>query len=863
MQRVTLLVALILAILLFQSAQAQQPGTFGLSPGSPVTTSPGGAGQPIFIPGQTVPGSSIPTITNRGLQDGMRDPRLEDGRREILPFHQLELAPEPPNEFQEFVAASAGRHLPLFGYDLFLRGPSTFAPLDGVPVTPDYVIGPGDEILIRAWGQVDIDYRTVVDRNGTIHIPQVGTLTVRGLRYQDLHGFIRASIARIFRNFELSVNLGQLRSVQIFVVGHARRPGAYTVSSLSTLVNALFASGGPSTRGSMRRIQLKRGNEVITEFDMYDLLLRGDKSKDARLLPGDVIFVPPIGELVAISGSVNHPAIYELKENTSLAGLIQLAGGLAVTAAGQKATVERITDRGVRQVDEFALDHTGFVRTVRNGDVVQIRALSPRFDNAITLRGAVANPGRYPWRDGMRVRDILPDREALIVADYWQRQNLVARSTAADGRLRPDGEPWFRTDADWQTQARDARFRADDPRFRSDDPRFRSSDPRLRTNEAAFRAEDPRFRNDDRRWRDEDPRLRNDERTWEERRRARSNADPRLHGEGEHRLRTELKRSFDEINWDYAVIERLNLDDLSTMLIPFNLARALMDGDTSNNLLLRPGDVVTIFSKADIQVPVARQTQFVRLEGELAAPGVYQIMPGETLRQLVTRVGGFTPNAYLYGAEFTRETVRETQQRRLDETLDRFAQEIERNAAAMAVSGRETAQAGQVQTQVESQRQLLARMREVRATGRIVLDIQPERTEIRYVPDIALEDGDRFVVPSRPSTVAVVGAVYNQNAFIHDSSKRVSDYLQQAGGPTRDADSGRIYVIRADGSVVGRAHASVLTGRPTNERPMPGDTVVVPESLERFNLTRELRDWSQIFYQFALGVAGLKVLRDL
>ncbi len=210
------------------------------------------------------------------------------------------LAPQPQvptefqrTEFQEFVAQSVGRYLPLFGFNLFEGVPTTFAPVDSVPVTPDYVVGPGDEILIRAWGQVDIDYRAVVDRNGMINIPRVGNVTVAGIRYQDLSGYLRNAIGRIFRNFQLNVTLGQLRSIQVFIVGQAKRPGSYTVSSLSTLVNALFASGGPSPRGSMRRIQLKRGDKTITEFDLYDLLLKGDKSKDVQLLPGDVIYIPP------------------------------------------------------------------------------------------------------------------------------------------------------------------------------------------------------------------------------------------------------------------------------------------------------------------------------------------------------------------------------------------------------------------------------------------------------------------------------------------------------------------------------------------------------------------------------------------
>jgi protein involved in polysaccharide export with SLBB domain len=666
------------------------------------------------------------------------------------------------NEFQEFAAQSVGRYLPLFGHNLFAGMPSTFAPVDSIPVTPDYVVGPGDEVMIRAWGQVDIDYRAVVDRNGMINIPRVGNVNVSGIRFQDLNGYLRTAIGRIFRNFELSVTLGQLRSIQIFVVGQAQRPGSYTVSSLSTLVNAIFASGGPSPRGSMRQIQLKRGNKTVTELDLYDLLLKGDKSRDVQLLPGDVIYFPPVGGLAAVSGSVNEPAIYELKGRMTLSDLIQLAGGLSTTAEGRRVIVERIEDRKIRKVDEFTLDSAGLGREIKDGDLVRVFALSPRFENAVTLRGAVATPGRYPWRDGLRIRDIIPDREALIVPDYWARQNR-------DGLVI-----------------------------------------------------------------------------------------------GQERTRVDVRRNVDEINWDYALVERLNYDDLTTMLIPFNLGRAVIDGDASNNVPLRSGDIVTIFSKADIQVPVAKQTKYVRLEGEFATSGIYQIMPGESLRQLVTRVGGLTPNAYLFGSEFTRETTRQFQQKRLDEAIDFLEKEIQRNLASLAGAAIAKEDVDGARAQAEGQKLLVARMRQARATGRIVLELPAQEPQMKDLPDLALEDGDRFLVPSRPSVVSVVGSVYNQNAFIYRGEQRVSDYLTRAGGPTKDADSSSIYVVRADGTVVSRRQTSGVFGMGgfEGERLMPGDAIVVPEELDKFRFTKALKDWTQILYQFALGVAGLVVLKD-
>jgi protein involved in polysaccharide export with SLBB domain len=769
-------------------------------------------------------------------------------------------APRERNEFQDLVLQSVGRELPMFGYDLFHGVPSTFAPLDRVPVTPEYVVGPGDEIQIRGWGAVDIDYRAFVERDGTISIPQVGSINVAGLKFQDLQPYLKNAIGRVFRNFELNVSMGQLRSIQIFVVGHATRPGMYTISSLSTLVNALFASGGPTVKGSMRSIQLKRRDKIVTEFDMYELLLKGDKSKDVQLLPGDVVHIPPIGSLAAVSGSVNTPAIYEIRGEKSLGELLKMAGGLTTTADGQKATVERIVARRGRQVEDFALDQTGLAHAVRDGDVVTVRQVSPQFDNAITVRGNVAVPARHPYRAGMRVRDVVPDREALIIPDYWVKRNLIVRpdvtgresfglrpDVAYDlryGTLPPDQRPPNPPRPLAPGQQRDSR------QTQNGDPRqsLPLADHARQTNGQAADPRQPGARVGDSQQTD----LRARDLRW-------TNAQEGRQDRAQL-LRSEIRHQLTEVNWDYAVVERLNREDLTTRLIPFNLAKAMLVGDSQHNLVLQPGDVITIFSKEDIPVPDVKQTKFVRLEGEIATPGVYQALPGETLRQLVARVGGFTHNAYAYGAEFTRESVRLQQQKRLEESLDRLAQEIERSAATQAQRALDPADAQRAVSQAENHRRLLDRMRLVRATGRVVLDI-PADGQLRDLPEIALEDGDRLNVPPRPSTVSVLGAVFNQNTFVYGGTKRVSDYLEQAGGPTREADSAKIYVLRADGSVTSGAHGSVFTL--SSDRPvMPGDTIVVPEHLYKFQWTRELRDWSQIFYQFALGVAGLAVLRD-
>jgi protein involved in polysaccharide export with SLBB domain len=348
---------LFILALALPGAHAQDAGTGGAAPAAPVIE---------LAPVQS------PTITNTPAVPAAAPQAEATAAPAAEPAAAVLDNTLEQNDFQEFITQSTGQRLPLYGYALFRRAPSTFAPVQNIPVTPDYLIGPGDELMIRAWGQIDVDYRAVVDRNGAINIPRVGTVQVAGLRYAELTPLVKKAVEKNFRNFELIVTLGQLRSIQVFVVGQARRPGAYTVSSLSTLVNALFAAGGPSTRGSMRSIQLKRGNEVVTEFDMYDLLLRGDKSKDAALLPGDVIYFPPAGALAAVSGSVKNPAIFELKGAASVVSLIDYAGGLTTTAQTRRVSIERIENRDTRVVDQFALDAGGMARTVKDGDLVSV-----------------------------------------------------------------------------------------------------------------------------------------------------------------------------------------------------------------------------------------------------------------------------------------------------------------------------------------------------------------------------------------------------------------------------------------------------------------------------------------------------------
>ncbi len=821
--------------------------------------------------------------------------------------------PEPLTEFQKFVAGTTGEVLPIFGADLFRYVPTTFTPIEQIPVTPDYVIGAGDVLRIRVWGQINFNADVRVDRSGSIYLPQVGTIHVAGLPFSSLDQHLRTEIGRVYRNFDLTVDVGQTRSIQVYVVGQARRPGAYTVSALSTLVNALFSSGGPSSQGSLRDIQLKRNGQAVTHFDLYDLLVNGDKSKDVQLQPGDVIFIPPAGPQVALTGSVRRPGIYELLDDkTTIQQLLSYAGGTSAVAADARISVDRIAGGHAREAMEVAFNATGLGTTLRDGDVLRVLSIPAKYEKTVTLRGNTANPGRFAWHEGMKLSELIPDKSSLITRDYyWRRAQL--------GLPTPEFQPYVSGPVQYQParpvdlQSRQAyqewqiqnRFQqlpngqyaviAPSPgqlQEQSGQPGQAKSAAEqypysqgsvYMQHEQQYTGLLPPTQGTNTQSGGSD--VFQNQNLQQQQQQSSSNPSQyqspneaintaQIAGSGSlsgRRVVTQntasavrkndVTLSAPEIDWDYAVIERMDPQTLRTSLVPFNLGKLVLEHDPSQDLTLQPGDVVTVFSQADLRVPLERQTKFVRLEGEFVGSGIYSVKPGETLRQLVARAGGLMPGAYLYGSEFTRESTRVLQQQRLDEYVQTVELETQRGVLAGTSSAASAQDVASAQAAQGSARDLLSRLHQLRATGRIVLRIRPDATGVDSLPDMPLEDGDVFVVPPRPSTVNVVGAVYDQNSFLFTPQRRVGDYLKLAGGPNRDADKKHMFIIRADGSVVSRTVNSGLWGNTFEAaRIYPGDTIVVPEKTFRPTLLRGILDWSQLFSQLALGAAAISVI---
>jgi protein involved in polysaccharide export with SLBB domain len=798
------------------SAETGYPGSAN-GTGFPVPTSLGPAAPEGAYPQTNYPGSGGVSPSGRSLAESQMFP------------------PDLPTEFQKFVAETTGQFLPLYGENLFRRIPSTFAPNDQAPVPPAYVIGPDDELRIRIWGQINFSGNVVVDRSGNIYLPQIGTIPVTGLKFSELDQHLRAAIARLFRNFDLSVDIGRIRSIQVYVSGEARRPGAYTISSLSSLVDALFATGGPSPQGSLRHILLKREGKVVTDFDLYDLLIHGDKSKDVRLLPEDVLYIPPVGPEVAITGSVRNPGIFELSGSETIGDLVDTAGQTSALASNTRISLDRMEQKQYRRAMEFDFDTAGLATKLEAGDILRIIPILPVYDKTVTLRGNVANPGRFGWHPGMRLSDLIPDQDSLLSRDYWwKRSHLGLPSPEFEPAVSSLGEnqqPLETTPRGLTTSVtQDTLTTALMPRdLQAERNNTQGNTPlSQRASNASLAA---------------------------------SSTEP-AQNPVQPIQRNEILLTANQINWNYAVIERVDPISLHPSLIPFELGKLVMDHDASQNIVLQPGDTVTIFSQSDIRVPLDQQVKYVELEGEFVRAGYYSAQPGETLRDVVRRAGGLTSRAYLYGSEFTRESARIVQQQRLDDYTRSLTLDAERGTQALAVSSNPGTSSDVAASQAVTQ-QMIARLSQVKATGRIVLQFRPDSSNADDVPAISLENGDKFIVGPAPTSINVVGAVYNQNSFDYHPGRTLGAYLRLAGGPNRDADWRHAFLIRADGSVISRTHfhgEGFWKESFEDVRLFPGDTIVVPDKTLRPTALRGFMDWSQVFSQLALGAAAINVL---
>lgn len=717
-----------------------------------------------------------------------------------------------------------------FGYDLFSSVPSTFSPVTDVPVPVDYIMGPGDELNVQLYGSQNRTLQLTVNRDGSITFPGLGPIRIGGATFNVAKRTIESLVTEKMIGVQANVSMADTRSIRVFVLGEARQSGSFIVSGLATMTTALFASGGVKPIASLRDIQLKRQNAVIRRLDLYDLLIRGDTSGDAKLLQGDVIFIPTVGDTVSIDGQVKRPAIYELRGESTIADLVQLAGGLTPDADPARGNLIRVDESGRRVVLNIDLSQPASrSQLLRNGDVLQIDALKPQIDAGVTISGFVHRPGAAAWREGLRLSDVITSVDELRPSAD-QRYVLIRRENGTDRRISVVSADLGAalagrgSDADVVLQPRDriTVFELAPGRERIIQPlmdELALQSDLVRPTEVvrvAGRVRTPGSY-------PLEPGMRVSDLL-----RAGGSLQPAAYGS-----QAELAR--------YAVTEA---GARQTELIQVDLA-ALRRGDAGADLPLRPYDRLLIKETPDWT------EETVALRGEVRFPGVYPIRKGETLRQVVERAGGLTPQAFAKGSAFTRRDTREIEQAH----MDRLAERMQSDLASLSLKAATANQAEASQALIAGQ-SLLAQLRGSRAVGRLVIDMQGLlAAPAGSAEDIELRDGDELFVPKRRNEVTVIGEVQNTTSHLYSAALERDDYINLSGGMTRKADRRQIYVVRADGSVI--ASGGSLLRRDRVPGMQPGDTIVVPLDAERMPRLPFWQAVTQILYNVAVSVAAV------
>lgn len=612
-------VAALSGLALAQTTQSNpnNQGTSGTQalPDSSGTTGTGGISGPIRLRAAPQPAAGLAT-------------------RPMLAPSSLVFAPAP-GAFEQFVQRlAAPADIRRLGADFAAQQEALLDAEANPLVPPDYVLKPGDEVLVTLWGSVDADLRLVVDRSGRVTLPRVGPVLLAGVRYAELNTVISQRVSQVFRNFQISTSLAQLRAKRVYVTGFINKPGAYSVGGLATVTQALLSAGGPSAAGSLRQVEVRRGKDRVATLDLYDFLLSGDRSADQVLQPDDVVHVGPVGRQIAVIGSVNRPAIFELKPNDTVADVLRMAGGFASVADRSRLSLERLSDRASVRIAELA---------------------------------------------------------------------MPAANTAA----------------------------------------------------------------------------------------------------------------------------------------------------------LADGDVLRAFSAVDVTLPVQRQNKRVRVEGEVVRPGEYVLPPDSSLQDALAAAGGLTASAYLYGTDFSRDSVRLSQQQNYERALRDLEADLARSVASQRAAS-STEEGATLAARDASNRRLISSLQSLRPSGRVVLELAPDAREL---PALMLEDGDRLLIPPRATSVGVFGSVFNAGNYLYGTGREITDYLRLAGGPTKGADPRSAFVVRANGTVVsGRQQGGRFgwLGTLDGVAAQPGDTVFVPEEMDKTTFTQSAKDWTQILYQFGVGLAGLR-----
>lgn len=728
-----------------------------------------------------------------------------------------------------------------FGYDLFEGVPSTFAPVSDIQVPMDYVVGPGDTLNVQLYGNEPAHYNLTVDRDGRVNFPKLGPITVSGMSFDAARGAIEERVSHQLIGTRVSVTMGDLRSIRVFVLGEAEKPGSYTVSGLSTMTNALFVSGGVKKIGSLRNIQLKRNGRLVTVLDLYDLLLHGDTSGDRQLMPGDVIFIPPIGDTVAVYGAVRRPAIYEIKSERTAAEVLNIAGGLLPDADGKLIQVERIEPSRLLEMRNLDLTtNDGRNTPLANGDKVHVPRIRPTLENSVVLSGYVFRPGSFEYRPGLRLSDVLgsfdelrpnADRHYILIRrEVPPEENIEVISADLERALRGRGSP-----ADPELRPRDQImvFDLSSSRERAVAPIIRdlklqgTPDKPAQVVSIDGRVEAP----------------------------GDYPLEPGMHVSDLIRAGGSLQDSSFDGEAELTRYEVKNGGSRQTALIPVNLA-AIRRGDASADLQLKPYDQLVIKV-----VPQWDEPGTIELAGEVRFPGKYPIHRGETLSSVVRRAGGFTDLAFTEGAVFIRDELKKREKDQIELLTNRLQSDLAalslEAVASSASNANATGAAGASQGLLVGQ-QLLAQLRDTKPVGRLVIDIdRVMKGPPGATGDVTLRNGDKLLIPKKTQEITILGEVQSPTSHVFEAGLTRADYIAKSGGTTQKADRKHIYVVRANGDVVSGERGGWFR-RSQDVEIRPGDTIVVPLDTERIRALPLWQAVTTIIYNLAVALLAVR-----
>jgi len=796
-----------------------------------------------------------------------------------------------------------------FGYELFAGEPKSFSPTGYAPVPSNYIMGVGDTIKVQLFGKENRSYDLTIDREGKIVVPDLGELNVAGLSYTLMQELIQSQVKQRLIGFNAAVSMGELRSIQVFIAGEAYKPGSYTISSLSTISQALYLAGGFSDIASLRSIRLMRADKVVSDFDLYDLLLKGDASDDKMLQSGDVVFIPTRGDMVTVKGEVKRPALYELKGDETLKDAIRFAGGSEDSAYLSSAQLQRIVKgkRLISTVDLTSEKHLN--KKLQGGDVLTLRQVSESLDNSLLLVGAVTRPGHYEWYEGIRLNDVLRDSRHDLLEQADLAYGLVVRETgpqrdlslyqfnvakAISGKAeenlvlqeRDQIVIFSRYQTEEQEKQQLSRFTLTEQEQQAEerkellaeyrrafledlveskktsekDERKRLEEERRRTPLAdLFGSPDE----DDVEIADEDLALYSRDKLLEpimqriERQRTSNGNTPLVYVAG-------------EVNHPgvYPLVENASVSRLldaaggvkdSAYLKRAEVTRFEFNKDTAQTdyLSVALNDVLNGEMDVPLQgrdrlnvlsIPEWQNTYEVTLKGEVRFPGTYAIKRGETLTQLIERAGGFTDHAFIEGAVFTREELRKQEQER----KKILAQELQREVAGNMLIG-----TGDSRVSYSEVRTLLADLLSAEPIGRLIMDL-PKLLAGNGANNVQLKDGDTLHVPSRKDSISIMGEVQMATSYRFDPELTVDEC--GSGGTKEKADEERIYIVKANGAIERYEGGSSWFSFSNNSQLGPGDTIIVPMDT---TYTENLELWSQvtgIIYNSAVAIAAINGL---